>query len=74
MNQVLLHFVFASVFSRMSKAPFARRIAMGCLGGWPARALETASRWNWRRIAPMVGVEVVSAVRATSILNARKAM
>ena len=47
---------------------------MGCFGGWPARALETASRWNWRRIAPMVGVEVASAVRATSTLNARKAM
>jgi hypothetical protein len=73
MNQDLLKVDFPSVMFATFSAALASKSATGCLGGVPAKALVTASRWNCRRMLPMVGVLVVSAVRATSTLKARRA-
>lgn len=69
-NQLLLHLPPLALNCSIAAAS---NIAIGCLGGTPSRAFATASRWNCNRMAPMVGVEVVSAVRAISMLKARRA-
>lgn len=43
-NQFLLNLDLPSVFSESSSAAWASSSAIGCFGGVPAKALETASR------------------------------
>ena len=70
-NHALLIRAVPLVRADKSSRTWDRRIETGCLGGEPEKTRVMLSRQNWRRMVAIVGVEVVSAMRAISRLKAR---
>ena len=73
MNHCLLIRAVPFVRDERSSRACARRSETGCLGGSPANARVMLSRQNCRRMVATIEVEVVSAIRAISMLKARMA-